>query len=142
MSRLKGKQKGAGFEKKVRDFLRKKCWFVYTKGVSTPGPDILALKDGIMLLLELKTFQKMSHKQVVKLSDELYENLVRNYRFQLVKTGLKKFIIGVLIEIRGERKLYFCGSKIVEEGEIFINHICKTKNNLESWYKKVINDVA
>ena len=137
MSRLKGKRKGAAFEKKVRDFLKKRGWYTYTKGVSTPGPDILALKNGVVLLLELKTFQQIKEDKVYNLAKELYNNLQTHY-YILKDAGMGKVLVGVLIEDRGKRKVYYCGERVIGDGWV-LDVDERWYENLTEWYHNFIN---
>jgi Holliday junction resolvase len=124
---LKGKQKGREFEAKVRKILTENNWFVYTKGVSTPGPDILAIKNCFAVVLELKTFQRKSKRELKNIVDLLSTNL-ENYKKFLQRAGFKKTVLGVLIEIREEKRIYYFENgdkeiKIFNTLKDFVNYL-------------------
>jgi len=137
---LKGKQKGRQFEMKVRKFLQQKGWFVYTKGVSTPGPDILAIKNCTILLLELKTYKQMSYKNAEMISKRLYAHLAEDYAPKLKDAGIERVLFGGLVEVRSKRSLIYTGLVLLDDEKQFITKIIiNTFSSLESWYECLTN---
>ena len=102
---MKGKRVGRDFERKVRAILKEE-FFVYTKGVSTPGPDILAIKYPVLLLAELKTYKTMSKKRMEILASSLLEHLNDYIEREAKKSMLKVYVALAIIEIRREKKIY------------------------------------
>jgi len=70
----KGKNKGRQFEYKIRKFFIENGCFVYVKGVSTPGPDILAIKGNKVFLIECKNYSSKTMK---------LDTLLKNTRLQI-----------------------------------------------------------
>ena len=72
----KNKKRGSRWESKVKSFLSSLGWFVNKTGVSTPGIDILAIKENIALLIETKSnFNPKKEKFNIKPYLEAYEEL-------------------------------------------------------------------
>jgi len=141
---IKGKQLGRQFEQEVRNFLRKKDWFVYTKGVSTPGIDILAIKDTKILFLELKTFSKITEEQAYSIAKKLFKGVKKAIKEVELKSYLNG-IGGVLIKNRSEKELLYLGYRYVKQerspfevrGKSLVEDYLVTFKNLEFWYQFV-----
>ncbi|MEO2154588.1 MAG: hypothetical protein ABGW69_02160 [Nanoarchaeota archaeon] len=122
---VKGKEKGRYFEAKIRDKLKKLGYYVYTKGVSTKGVDIFAIKDNNLLLIELKTFKDLSNLHFVR---ELQEKLEEEYK--KVKDATDCFNIFLLIIIEDRQKKIF-HSFLKKEGNNFWTSKLLSNKSLE-----------
>jgi len=102
---MKGKEYGRRFESKIRKFLSNNGFYVYVKGVSTKGPDILAIKRDTCLLLELKSYKHINNstlKRFITLIDKL-----KREKEKIVSRTFCQVIIGVLIQDREKREFIF-----------------------------------
>lgn len=76
---MNNKRTGARFEGNVRKALRSQGYFIYTKGVSSKGIDVFALKENRVVQLELK-----SHQNFIK--SEYHEAINQlEYNYEIVK---------------------------------------------------------
>ena len=128
---MKSKVVGRNFEKEVRDFLRSKEWFVYTKGISTPGIDVFALKEDYSLLLELKSYQTVKLNQIFNKSRELLNKISRYIRELESKTFLIG-IGGVLIKERKSKEYLYLGYRL---SKLSIKDYFVSFKSLEKWYE-------
>jgi Holliday junction resolvase len=109
---IKGKRIGSSFERKVREVIREKGFYIYVKGVSTPGPDIFAIRKTHsnieIILLELKSYKEMKNDILNKFKKQI-DNLYKE-KEKLESVGFNedtKFYIGLIFYSRNDKKYYF-----------------------------------
>ncbi|MBA2851695.1 Holliday junction resolvase [Methanococcus maripaludis] len=65
------KRRGAAYESKTKTLLEKQGYYVFKTAVSDTNPDIIAFKDGIMYLIEVKSIA-----DITKPTKALYNHLI------------------------------------------------------------------
>lgn len=113
----KNKKMGASFEADVRTVFDKNGQFVYVKGVSTKGIDVLALKNDKAVQLELKTYAKWQNYQFndamkqLKANESIVKSFLERtfYKPELVQYILVYYVRGlelIISNVDERQKIY------------------------------------
>lgn len=137
---VKGKKIGAKFESNIISSLRDLGYFIYRKGVSTKGIDVLAFKENIVIQLELKSLSKLINSNFNSSLKQYLEN--RSYVIDFYDRFAKYHNINMqyflIIYDRFNNKFV-----VVNGRDIVVEHDLENKNiiyNFSKLYNRLICD--